>query len=363
MPETHDTRRDHTWPTVLGQDLAKGLLETMLRTDRVPHAMLFHGPVGVGKTSLAWAFAKEMMWAGLPADWRADPARRDRLFDRISRENVHPDVFLLERTGAAGQLLIDTIREFEDQHAWIPAVEGRVRVCLIDDAHAMNPAAANCLLKLLEEPPKHLRFILVTHTPGELLTTIRSRCAGIPFYPVPEDDLARWLLDKVPSLHGSLDAARRLARLAAGSPGVALSQSDRSDPVGPLLAQLEALDRQGFARVFSVASGLADLTKSNTLSEALVLLLACYRDALVFAMSPTSSEPDLVVGEGAREPLARLSQRGGAALLAAGEVIMDEIASGRQLFQRDLHLELLLNRLGTAMKSAPAVATPTRRAG
>jgi DNA polymerase-3 subunit delta' len=132
----------------------------MLELDRLPHALLFSGPSGIGKRIAAEVFAAQVL--------QTEPSLLE----------AHPDFFSVTCDGA--QIRIAQIRELQRLAGFVP-VRGKHRICLIDPADCMEPPAANSLLKILEEPPEGLIFILITAFPHALLTTLRSRAAMVRF--------------------------------------------------------------------------------------------------------------------------------------------------------------------------------------
>ena len=176
------------------QDEAKRLVAAAL-ADGPAHAYLFHGPAGVGKRSMALAFAEVLLRDGCV---------------RVGRR-AHPDLYVLEPLG--DQIRIDPIRELRrDLH--MRPFEADRRVYLIFCAHLMNEDAADALLKDLEEPPAYATLILVADELGPLPETIRSRCQLVPFRRLSERAVRREVERRAPAL--GADEARAVARLAAG---------------------------------------------------------------------------------------------------------------------------------------------------
>jgi DNA polymerase-3 subunit delta' len=172
---------------------AKGLLTAAL-AEGPAHAYLFHGPPGVAKRRAATAFAAELI---------GDRGRVER--------GTHPDLYVLEPVG--DQVLIDEIRALRrDLH--MRPFEAPRRVYVILDAHAMNEAAADALLKDLEEPPEYAVIVLVADDLGPLPETILSRCQLIPFRRLSEAAVRGELNSRAPDLDDE-DAAA-VTRLAAG---------------------------------------------------------------------------------------------------------------------------------------------------
>jgi DNA polymerase-3 subunit delta' len=201
-------------------DLA--VLDALSRS-RMHHAWLLTGPEGVGKASFAYRVARRLLGA------KADPALGalgSRIDDPVSRQvaaRSHPDLMILERMGDDGKLRkvipVDEARRLPEFFANTPAT-APFRVAIVDAADDLNVNAANALLKTLEEPPKRGVLLLVSHSPGRLLPTIRSRCRQLRFRPLPQDAVADWVGARVGA---SADDAQRLAAMSGGAPGRAFA--------------------------------------------------------------------------------------------------------------------------------------------
>jgi DNA polymerase-3 subunit delta' len=161
---------------IRGQERAVGLLRRAIAAGRVPHAYLFCGPQGAGKYTTGVALAAALTCLDEPGEGCGQCTSCAKI-----AQGIHPDVQTLERQGATQSIPIDTIRSRVIPQLGMLPHEGRVRVFLIDEAAALQNAAANALLKTLEEPPTRTHFVLCTTAPDALLPTIRSRCQRISF--------------------------------------------------------------------------------------------------------------------------------------------------------------------------------------
>ncbi|MBD3835511.1 DNA polymerase III subunit delta' [Brevundimonas sp.] len=190
---------------------------------RLHHAWLLCGVEGAGKATFAYRAARRLM--GAAADPARGPlgARRDDPVSRLISAQAHPDLLVLERAVEGGKvkksISVDQARELPEFFSKSPS-QARYRVAIIDAADDLNINAANALLKVLEEPPERGVLFLVTHAPGRLLATIRSRCRRLSF-PI-------WSQDRLESLvrnrtGAEPEDAAHAAAMAGGSPGAALA--------------------------------------------------------------------------------------------------------------------------------------------
>lgn len=208
---------------LFGQDDAEQVFLNAAKAGRLHHAWMITGLKGVGKATLAWRIARTVL-AGGPAEGQTtlDMDRDAPVFRRVAALG-EPRLSLLrrpwdhDRKRLKAAITVDEARKLKSFFA-LSAADGGWRVAIIDAADDMNIAAANALLKSLEEPPQRALFILVAHQPGALLPTIRSRCRTLACPPLQAEDLA-WALDAagVPPPRDMTAAAQ----LSGGSPGQA----------------------------------------------------------------------------------------------------------------------------------------------
>jgi DNA polymerase-3 subunit delta' len=195
---------------LLGQEHATKLLKQSIARRRLAHAYLFAGPDGVGKKTCAQIFARALNCL----EGGEEPCERCTACNK----EFHPDIHLLEPKGAS--LRIEQIRELQNSVVYKP-YEGNWKLYLLEDADKLTEAAANSLLKTLEEPPAATIFVLLTAKPEKILPTIRSRCQQINFRPIGQEKILHFLAER----YHEIDEKQRTlaASLAEGSLGKACS--------------------------------------------------------------------------------------------------------------------------------------------
>ncbi|MFQ5953447.1 MAG: DNA polymerase III subunit delta' [Kiloniellales bacterium] len=216
--------------SLLGHEAAERRLLDAWACGRLPHAWLLTGPRGIGKATLAYRLARFLLRnAGKaesirpPQGLAVDP--EDPVFRRVA-SGGHADLVTVERAWddkrgrRRGEIVVDDIRGVGAFLRLTPAEAGW-RVVVVDSADEMNPNAANALLKCLEEPTERAVLLLISHAPGRLLATIRSRCRRLTLKPLSDQVVARIVKQHYPEM--SAPDVGALAGLAEGSAGRALA--------------------------------------------------------------------------------------------------------------------------------------------
>jgi len=233
---------------IVGQDKAIEQFASAWATRKLHHAWLLAGPKGVGKASFAHAAARRVLAdaAGPPSELAGIASDDKHPMVRLIEAGSHPDMRWLrrvenEKTGnLARNISVDQIRGLGDLFDLSPAMSDW-RVAVIDTIDDLEGSGANALLKMLEEPPPNSLFFLVSHAPGRLLPTIRSRCRRLDFQALGDDAMTSILESEAPEL--SPGERRKIIPMSFGSAGRALAFAELS------LAKLEdaalAILRQG----------------------------------------------------------------------------------------------------------------------
>ncbi|HKJ70418.1 MAG TPA: DNA polymerase III subunit delta' [Gammaproteobacteria bacterium] len=304
---------------LIGQEAAVGLLAGGLNRARVPQGLLLAGPEGTGKRTAALRMAASLLCARGPAAGPCGECAPCRHY----AAGTAPDY--VELSAARGEeIRIDQIRDLTRQSSLTPQESGR-RVVLVDPAEAMNDYAANALLKLLEEPPGAVHFLLISHRPDRLLATIRSRCQTVAFRAVAGDRLGRWLAEGqgVPA-----ERAVLAARLSGGAPGRALALAERD-----LVAERDAVVAGLAAARTGEGESVLELAASWAKAEPdawLPHLLAWLRDLARVTVSAGRAGDDALANPDRREQLAaQAAEQGFAALdalLRAAERLAEAVA-------------------------------------
>jgi len=200
---------------LFGHEAALAQFEAARKSGRLHHAWMITGPKGVGKASFAYKAAMSLLASSNPVD-----AVRQKV-----RAQAHPNILTIRRPWDdkrkrwRGEITIDEVRRVPDFFSRSGGEEGW-RIAIIDSLDEFNRNAANGLLKTLEEPPKQGLLFLVTHSPGRLLPTIRSRCRRLDLRTPPVEATRDWL---VKTHNVSAEDAAAASELASGAPGRALA--------------------------------------------------------------------------------------------------------------------------------------------
>lgn len=320
-PHPRETRQ------LIGQDAAEAAFLDAFTSGRLHHAWLLTGPLGVGKATLAWRIARFLLATpeadegGLFGDAPPAPATLDIPDDHpVARRLLAGSegrIFVLRRAWDEDKkklktvITVDEVRKMRN-FLHLSAADGGRRVVIVDPADEMNPNAANALLKMLEEPPEGVVFLLVSHHPSGLMPTIRSRCRELRLSTLGPDDLAR----AVAAAGGDQGDSGTLAALAAGSVGEAirLTNLDGLETYRALVALFATLPRLDRPAALKLAEGAAQRGAAERF-DLLLALVDLFLARLARAGTLGFSDAEAATGEAAL--FARLAPTPGAARMWA----------------------------------------------
>jgi DNA polymerase-3 subunit delta' len=332
-----------------GNPHVRQALEQMVAQDRLAQTLLFSGPEGVGKATLARRLGARLLGHGelieqddlsLPGNLEIVAVREKLPPDKRNDDPLlfasHPDFITFAPDGPLRQISIQQTRLLKERAQFLPH-KGSRRVFLIDHVDRANEQAANSLLKTLEEPPPHLLLIMTAENPYELLPTIRSRAVPFQFAPLSAEEMQAFVRAR------GLDETERRIALAAGSPGLAVS------------IDLEVYDkrRDAMLALLRVAAGIAPFStwlpvseaigrsKSEKLDVYLKVLYDLLRDLLLLQQGTgTPRNQDI------RRELESVAGKVGFALIRRAVEKVDEIAElVRRNIQKTLALDALIMEL------------------
>jgi len=238
-----------------GQGGAESAFEEARARGRLHHAWLLTGPEGVGKATFAYRAARRLLGAPPAPAYGGLGSDPEHPVSRQVAARSHPDLLVLEREGADGKprkvIPVEDARRLGEFFSKSPAAAPH-RVAIIDAADDLNVNAANAILKTLEEPPPRGVLFMISHSPGRLLATIRSRCRRLAFHPLELEDAAGFVRRHADV---NMEESLRLARMAGGAPGRALALAAANalavdDAARELIVDLPRVDE---ARALSLA--------------------------------------------------------------------------------------------------------------
>lgn len=196
-----------------GNESAKKILENAVLKDRISNSYIFEGKKGVGKGLCAEIFARSLVCEN------SNPPCDVCSACRKAKSYNHPDIIYLEKENGKASIGVDEIREKILKEVYLKPYLANRRVFIIKDGDALSVEAQNALLKVLEEPPENVSFIICVTSGDKLLNTVLSRSFSVSFFPLSYDEVYSFLLKE----HGEREDLRLVARLSQGSVQEAVS--------------------------------------------------------------------------------------------------------------------------------------------
>ena len=296
--------RPQTFDDLVGQAHVSRTLKNAVAQNRLAHAYLFVGPRGVGKTSTARILAKSLNCIKGPT---VTPCGECDNCREIAAGN---SLDVIEIDGASNNSVED-VRQLRENVRYVPA-KGRYKIYLIDEVHMLSPAAFNALLKTLEEPPEHVKFIFATTEPQKVLATILSRCQRFDLHRIPANLIAQHLQFIAGKEKITLEpaAAHAIARGAEGGLRDAESMLDQLVAFcGEKISESDVLNVFGFTSEQTVVDLTGRILRGETPDAINLLhqqsesgkdmmrlmsdLIAYLRDLLVFKAKPDALKEDV----------------------------------------------------------------------
>jgi DNA polymerase-3 subunit gamma/tau len=364
--------RPQTFAEVVGQTHIVQTLQNAIKFNRIPHALLFCGPRGVGKTTVARILAKALNCEKGPS---IEPCNECISCQEITQGHSL-DVYEMDGASNRG---IDEIREIRENVRYLPS-KGRYKVYIIDEVHMLTKEAFNALLKTLEEPPPHVIFIFATTEPHKIPATIISRCQRFPFKRIASKTLYERLkyITSQEQIEIEDEALWLLVRAAAGGLRDALSLLDQviSFSTPPIKAEdirailglfdtqivfevIEAILDQDIKRTVFLIAKIAE--EGEDIKEFYYQLVTYWRHLLMVKINPETSLVDLPDNEVAqlkllsqKQPLSRLEQffqlllneEGNIRLSTQPRFVLESLLIKLSDFARLVPIEVILERIG-----------------
>jgi DNA polymerase-3 subunit gamma/tau len=353
--------RPETFAELIGQSQVTDPLRTALRTDRVNHAYLFSGPRGCGKTTSARILARCLNCAEGPTD---TPCGKCDSCIELSRDGGGSlDVVEIDAASHNG---VDDARDLRERAVYAPARD-RYKIFILDEAHMVTPQGFNALLKIVEEPPEHVKFIFATTEPEKVIGTIRSRTHHYPFRLVPPAQMLDYVQEvsaseKVEVEAGVLplvvragggsvrDTLSLLDQLIAGSEGSTIEYERAVSLLGYTHGALldEVVDAIGARDAAAVFGAIDRVVQTGQDPRRFVEdLLERLRDLIVVAA--TSGNAQSVLRGIPQDQLDHMAQQsttfGTAELSRAADVVNAALTEMTGATSPRLHLELMAARI------------------
>lgn len=329
--------RSQTFDDVVGQDAIAQTMKNAIKSGRIAHAYLFSGTRGVGKTTMARIMAKAMncLKADAPT---IEPCCK---CESCIAVNLGDDIDVIEIDGASNNS-VEEVRRLRENAIYRPA-RARHKIYIIDEVHMLSTSAFNALLKILEEPPEHVKFIFATTEPNKVLATIQSRCQRFDFSNISPAVIAEQLKKvlKAEKIEFEDDLILTVARMANGSMRDALSLLDRLISTGQQPLKTEFLEQflgcPDSEKICSLIEKIADKDAADTLNAANELIagglaevqivdaLTEFMRDLMVAKSAGQDSELLLLTKAQRQRVAELSEKFDVAALIYSITALEKI--------------------------------------
>jgi DNA polymerase-3 subunit delta' len=341
-----EIKKIRSFSEIYAQDKAIRFIKNAMEKDKIPHAYLFAGIRGVGKTSTALAFAQALNCL-FPVS--GDSCGQCRSCRQIVSGNF-PDISILKSDGQ--NIKIEQTRELNRELSFKP-VSGRYRVSIIHEAEKMSDEAANSFLKTLEEPPPGNIIILKVTEPLDLLPTIVSRCQKVPFSPLPQTVIEKWLQSEMGI---SEEESILLSKISEGSLGRAIEiyESNLLEERQNFLFRIIQLSGLSSSQILDMAVELSKKKKVSTgensgkksvdLSELLGIWKTWYRDMMLVKMKDT---PESLINIDFSRKLESIAKRFKMDALIDSVLVIDR---AQRDMGRNLNLGLVMENLLLELK-------------
>ena len=286
------TYRPQSFSSIIGQEAIVRTLQNEIKENKISHAYLFSGPRGTGKTSIARVFAKALNCTNPHG---TEPCNECAICKEIT-DGVNPDVIEIDAASNNG---VDEIRAMKDRICFLPA-GSKYKIYIIDEVHMLSTSAFNALLKTLEEPPKHVIFILATTEPHKILPTVLSRCQRYDFKSLTVEEISGLLANvcEKENVEYDNDALLHIAQASEGGLRDALSYLDQAMSFsnekitdedvasvtgmvtkGKLLDLAQSLKDKDLSKSLNILDELHN--EGKEISKIVIGLLEFYRDILL----------------------------------------------------------------------------------
>ena len=345
---------------IIGQKRVISILGRALKSKRMPHALLFHGPEGVGKEAVALELAKALfcqkdeIYCNICSDCKRVgqlshpdlmliyPAPKQPKNEELQliRESIIKNPYYRMQPWANPSILIDIIRNLKKTVS-MTSYENKGRVVLIFDAHRMTTEAANSLLKILEEPLGKLTLVLVSSQANLLLPTIVSRCQKIRFDPLPWQDIDGALISRE---NVNPEQAKIFARMSFGSYRRALELLDEDvDQKQNLMIDILRKVLMSDLDILSMVESLVNQQEKKVIKDLIALMLVWFRDAMVMELMQNENDyKEKIINVDRQDTLKKFIS--GLEQIDYNQVI-PKIEQAIELIDRNVYINLVLLQL------------------